>query len=116
MSEKSVVTVESYADLIHDDFLNVSRADAVAHALASDWDLVAYAPSWLVGEKAFPTTGVDGEVVAGDITAETEKAYLLARAGVEAWFPKSAIRVYEAVPDAEIVTPKSGLGEFGGNA
>jgi hypothetical protein len=111
MSE--VVQADCYGDLIGDDFLNVSRADAVAHALASDWDLVAYAPSWLVGEKAFPTTGVDGEVVAGDITAETEKAYLLARAGVEAWFPKSAIRVYEAPPDADLHAPNAADGDGG---
>lgn len=107
------VTIESYSDLIGDEYLNVSRADAIARELEAGWDIVAYAPDWLVGQKEFPASEFDEEVIVGMVDHETEKAYLLVRDGDEEWFPKSVIQVYEAAPDADIVSPQGGLDEFG---
>lgn len=110
------VVVGDYGDLIGDEFLNVSRADAVARELAANHDLVAYAPSWLVGEKDYPSSDYDDEVVAGTVDHETEKAYLLVCDGAEAWFPKSMIRVYEAGDGAEFVQTTQNGGEGGRTA
>lgn len=106
------VAVSSYADLISDDELSVSTADAVAMALTSDVEFVAWVPEWLAEDKAAIASPHHEQVVAGMVEHETEKAFLISRDDGEEWVPKSAIRRFEATEDAEIQTPQKGFDSF----
>ena len=99
----TTVTVSSYGDLISDDALTVASADAVAQALNDGVEFVAHVPEWLFGAKGFDP-GPEG-ILTGPLVYESEKAYLVEIEGKDVWLPKSAIRVYEAAPDAQLYTP-----------
>lgn len=94
--------VASYGDLIKHPELGVQTADAVAYELESGADFVAWVPEWLSDSKPIAPSDLHAQVVAGDVEAETEKAYLVSTEAGESWLPKSQIYVFERVDGATL--------------
>lgn len=108
-----VVEVASYADLVSDDGLELQAADAIARALVQDdAGAVVWTEAWLAAEKDIAPVDGAGQVFQGSIEAETEKAWLLAVDGAEAWIPKSQARRFRATDGAEIAVPQSELDAY----
>lgn len=115
MSE-DVTVVKGYTDLISDPKLRGDEPDVVARELqeygGGDDHLVAWVQDWLFDEKDIEPVGRSDHIVSGRVDAETDKAYLLVDGRVEAWIPKSVIRVFRIAGDVDIEIPQSGLADF----
>lgn len=112
--------VAGYADLLQADDLRPRDADIVARELeehidSGEW-LVAWAPDWILEEKALVSAKPSRHVISPRIDHETEKAYLLKQGRDEAWVPKSVITVFDIAPGAEISVPQSDLDDYAAGA
>lgn len=104
-STTDIHRIASYGELIQIPELNVQAADAVAYELESDAAFVAWIPEWLIDSKQLTPSDHHAQIIAGDIEAETEKAYLISTEVADSWLPKSQIRVFERADDASLTIP-----------
>jgi hypothetical protein len=113
---KDIIVVKGYADLISDPKLRGDEPDVVAREIqehgGDDDYLVAWVQDWIFDEKEIEPVGHSNHIISGRVDAEAEKAYLLVDGRVEAWLPKSVIRVFRVAGDVDFEIPQSGLGDF----
>jgi hypothetical protein len=106
-----ITRVEEYGDLVGDDDLSLQDADTLAGVLPTDEGRVAiWLPLWLAEEKPLTSAGKSDQVFVAEFgERETEKAYYVRQGNAGVWIPKSVARVYQAPPDADIVSPQAYL-------
>lgn len=92
-------------------------AETVAQLLNDDADAVVWLPTWLTEEKALEYAHGDAQVAAGQIEAETDKAWCWSQANAPGetdgvWLPKSQVVVFQTADGAnEVGSSQKRLGD-----
>jgi len=106
-----LVLVSEYADIADVDVLSRTQADEIARQLLQGGP-VAHVEEWLNSEKDVDGLQMHPCILPCEIRRETEKALLLARAGVTDWYPKSCTVLFQVADDAELSSPQHRLASF----
>jgi hypothetical protein len=115
------VVVHEYNDLVNEDTAprdrdTILRELRVGQAGGHDGSIVLHVPEWLLEEKDLSPVDGRTNVVAGRINYETEKAWLVAYDGAEAWLSKSVATEFVPARDADLSSPQQTLDALGGDA